>query len=148
SEPVLARTTVASPMPSAGLPSSLMIVPVPVARPSVYPFDGFDRVTLNVSLGSSAVSPYTCTVNVFDTVPFLNDTLPLASLKSTPSCLPLPPVAVTPVTVYCALTVFVAGFDNVAVNVILRVPLLPSSIEASPTDTVEGTPGTNFEIVP
>ena len=81
-------------------------------------------------------------------MPFLIDTLPLASLTSTPGFLPLPPVALSPVTVYCAVTVLVAGFDNVAVNVIFRVPLSPSSIDASPTDTVDGTPGTSFEIVP
>ena len=59
--------------------SSLMIVPTPSPSASVAP-TGFDRLTVNASLDSIAVSPFTCTVTGCDVWPALKLTVPLAAM--------------------------------------------------------------------
>ena len=48
--------------------SSLVMVPVAVAVPRVAP-DGVDNVTVNVSVGSTVVSPVTATLRVWEVTP-------------------------------------------------------------------------------
>ena len=64
---------------TAGGPSSSVIVPVAVPSESVAP-DSFDRVTVKVSLGSSASSPVTVTVTVLLSSPVSNLRLPFLAV--------------------------------------------------------------------
>ncbi len=69
----------------SGGKSSLRIVPVPRASPSVA-FTAPERSTKNVSLGSMSVSPLTLIVMVCGAVlPAGNVTVPLAATKSEPA---------------------------------------------------------------
>ena len=64
---------------TAGGPSSSVIVPVAVASVSVAP-DSFDRVTVKVSLGSSASSPVTVTAMVLLSSPVSKVRVPLPAM--------------------------------------------------------------------
>ena len=80
--PLLPSATVASlieALGSTGAASSLVIVPVAVARPMVAP-DGFDSVRVKVSVGSTAVSPWTAMVMTWDTCPAANVTVPVLAV--------------------------------------------------------------------
>ena len=57
----------------------MRIVPVAVAVPSVAP-DGLDKVTVNVSSASTAVSPVTFTATVCEVTPAANVTVPLPAV--------------------------------------------------------------------
>ena len=70
--------TVAEPMETVGAPSSLVIVPVPVAVPSVA-FVGSLNCTGIVSSASASVSPRTETVTVFVVSPAAKVSVPSAS---------------------------------------------------------------------
>ena len=54
--------------PTGDVMSSVRMVPIAAARASVAP-DGLDSVTVNVSIGSTAVSPMTATLTVCETTP-------------------------------------------------------------------------------
>ena len=51
--------------------SSLLMVPVALALPRIA-LTGFDSVTVKVSFGSTRVSPFTCTVTVWEVSPAAN----------------------------------------------------------------------------
>ncbi len=55
-----------------------MIVPSPSPSPIVT-FEGFERLTVNVSFASSSRSPLTFTVTVFAVCPGLNVSVPAAA---------------------------------------------------------------------
>jgi hypothetical protein len=69
--PPLPSVTVTSLTETVGGASSSLIVPTPWPSAMVA-FDGFDRVSVNVSFASSSVSPTTSTVTVFVVCPGVN----------------------------------------------------------------------------
>ncbi len=75
--PLWPSTTVTSLIDRLGriAESSFVIVPVAVARAIVAP-DAPDRLTRNVSFGSTVVSPFTTTAIVFDVWPAVNVSVP------------------------------------------------------------------------
>ena len=75
--PALPSATATSPIDSVGSAavSSFVIVPVAVARAIVAP-EGLDSVTVNVSLGSTVVSPFTTTAIVFVVCPAVKVSVP------------------------------------------------------------------------
>ncbi len=60
--------------------SSLAIVPTPVPSRIVALPTTFERFTLNVSSGSTTVSPLTCTVTVSEVSPGAKVTVPVAAV--------------------------------------------------------------------
>ena len=65
--------------------SSLTIVAVPVALPSVATV-GFESATVNVSSGSTVVSPFTGTLICALVVPALKIRVPLSPHSPNPAC--------------------------------------------------------------
>ena len=75
--PALRSNWATSLMKSCGVAvSSLRMVPVPADCARVA-FDGLERLTKNVSLGSGVVSPLTCTVTVLVVSPGIKVRSPL-----------------------------------------------------------------------
>ncbi len=106
-------------MPGVVVTSSLVMVPVAVPREMVAPV-GLDSATVKVSVGSTAVSPVTLTVMVWEVTPAAKVRVPVALVKSAPAV--AVPLAVAYVTVTGGV---VADLDRVTVKVALDVPLLP-----------------------
>ena len=76
--PLLPSLTVTSLTATAGSGSLSVIVPSPSPSPIVA-FDGFERLTKNVSFASSSRSPLTCTVTVFAVCPGVKVSVPAAA---------------------------------------------------------------------
>ena len=76
--PTLPSVTDAFVIDSTGAVSSFVIVPVPVP-PTIAAFVAPLRFTVNVSLASNVVSPFTSTVTVCVVIPGLNVTVPAAA---------------------------------------------------------------------
>ena len=62
-----------------GATSSLVMVPIAMRSDRVTP-EGFDKVTMKVSLGSATVSPRTPTVTVFEVWPAAKVSVPEAAV--------------------------------------------------------------------
>ena len=75
--PALPSATATSPIDSvgSGAASSFVIVPRPTPSASVAP-EGLDSATVNVSLGSTVVSPFTTTAIVFVVCPAVKVSVP------------------------------------------------------------------------
>ena len=73
--PVSPSTTVASAIDTVGATSSLVMVPVALASDRVAP-EGFDKVTVTVSPGSTVVSPRTPMLIVCETWPAAKVSVP------------------------------------------------------------------------
>jgi hypothetical protein len=64
------------PIVTVGSASSLVIVPVPTPVPEIAAFDGLARLTVNVSVASTAVSPFTETTTCFAVCPAAKVSVP------------------------------------------------------------------------
>jgi hypothetical protein len=103
--------------------SSFRIVPVPVPAAIVAPL-GFDSTTVNVSSGSTTVSPLTCTVTVLDSSR-QDRTSPPDSPSAGNRCQTAVAVSSTVLTV--TETGSALACDSVIVNTNSVVPLFPSA---------------------
>ena len=90
--PVWPSAMVTSPIERAGSGSSSVIVPRPLASPSVA-LTGSERPTLKVSSISSSASPLTETVTVFEVSSGAKVSVPAAAWKSAPVVAEPPAVA-------------------------------------------------------
>src|SRR5436190_7708215 len=109
--------------------SSSRIVARPLSSPSTA-FEGFDSLTVNVSVGSTVVSPVTATVMNFEILPTANDRVPVSAVKSAPA------LAVPDVTVYPMLIGSRAASRSVTVNDAETENPVPSHTDASPIAAV------------
>jgi hypothetical protein len=129
----------------AGIPhvpaSSLRIVPTPAPRAIVAP-TGDDRATVNVSLVSNVVSPFTVTATNRLVAPAGNVSIPDPAVKSFPA------VAVPDAVAYCTDTGAADGADNVTANHTVRDPTLPSTTVAFPIPTATPLDGSSLRITP
>src|SRR6478609_12044122 len=105
--------------------SSLTMVPVAVAVPMVVPELGFDRVTLNPSLGSTVVSAATFTVMVLLVSPAAKLTVPVGKAAPVKSAA-FAGLAPLPVTAKAAVDAPAVLPVRVTVKVKAVLPLLPS----------------------
>ena len=79
-----AKNDVPQRSPGTTAVSSLVMVPVAVAVPSVAPV-GADSVTVRVSVGSTVVSPVTATLTCWESTPGAKVMVPDVAVKSAPA---------------------------------------------------------------
>ena len=113
-------------LPGSEVSSSLKIVPAAVAVVIVPPV-ALDRVTVNASSDSTAVSPLTLTVITWLVSPAAKLTVPLGRTPPAKSMV-LAELAPLPVTANCTLLAPVVEPLRVTVNVKAVLPALPSSL--------------------
>ena len=80
--PLLPSSTLRSTIERAGGPSSSLMVNVWIVLPPKLAFDGFDKVNVTVSFGSSSVSSASETVIFCVVVPAANVTVPAEALRA------------------------------------------------------------------